>query len=383
MISRGMACAERAVGMRITGVRIWRAELAYREPFRTALGESARAQVLVVELATDEGLRGLGECAPLPKVTGETLGDALMALKALGRELVGSDPLRREVLRELALKLAPRCPAARAAVDMALWDLVGQLAGRPLHQLLGGFRDRVRTDITISLKEPEEMAEDALKAVEAGFRALKLKVGEGGVEKDVERVRAVRDAVGLTVELCVDANQAWSVQEALKAVRELGRLEVAFVEQPVPAEDLPGLARVRWASPVPVMADEAVLGPGDALKAIQAEAVDLINVKLMKCGGISEALRLAAIAEAAGVGLMVGCGGESRLAITAGTHLAAALKVFQHADLDSDLLLAEDIVAKGGSSVERGERLLPSGPGLGVEELRKERMELVARLGPD
>ena len=158
---------------------------------------------------------------------------------------------------------------------------------------------------------------------------------------------------------------------------------MAFVEQPVPAEDLPGLARVRWASPVPVMADEAVLGPGDALKAIQAEAVDLINVKLMKCGGISEALRLAAIAEAAGVGLMVGCGGESRLAITAGTHLAAALKVFQHADLDSDLLLAEDIVAKGGSSVERGERLLPSGPGLGVEELRKERMELVARLGPD
>ena len=111
--------------------------------------------------------------------------------------------------------------------------------------------------------------------------------------------------------------------------------------------------------------------------------MDLINVKLMKCGGISEALRLAAIAEAAGVGLMVGCGGESRLAITAGAHLAAALKAFQHADLDSDLLLVEDIVAKGGSSVERDERLLPSWPGLGVEELEKGRMELVARLGPD
>ncbi|RLI39109.1 dipeptide epimerase, partial [Candidatus Bathyarchaeota archaeon] len=159
------------------------------------------------------------------------------------------------------------------------------------------------------------------------------------------------------------------------------RLEVAFVEQPVPAGDLPGLARVRWASPMPVMADEAVLGPGDALKVIQAEAVDLINVKLMKCGGISEALRLAAIAETTGVGLMVGCGGESRLAITAGTHLAAALKAFQHADLDSDLLLAEDLVAEGGSQVKRDTRLLPGGPGLGVRELREERLELVASFG--
>ena len=365
--------------MGIRAVRVWSAELPYREPFRTALGVSHVSKNLFVELETDFGPIGLGECSPLPRVTGETFEASLRALEAVGRELVGMCPLRTEAIRELMLKLAPDCPAARAAVDMALFDIMGQVANRPLYRLLGGYRDQVITDITISMKEPSEMASDALKAVEMGFRALKLKVGTG-LREDVERVKAVRDAVGGDVELRVDANQAWSVQKAKEAVRALGRLDVAFVEQPVPAHDLRGLAEVRKASPVPIMADEAVLGPGDALRAVEMEAVDLINIKLMKCGGISEALRIAHVAEAAEVGLMVGCGGEGRLAITAGVHLVAALKAISYADLDSDILLARD-VALGGSEVKKDVRTLPDKPGLGVRGLRTGEMELLASFG--
>ncbi|RLI11525.1 dipeptide epimerase, partial [Candidatus Bathyarchaeota archaeon] len=270
-------------------MRIWAVELPYREPFRTALGVSHVAENLVIEVETDFGPVGLGECAPLPRVTGETREAALKALTAIGKKLIGACPLRIEAIRELTARLAPGCPAARAAIDMALFDILGQVARRPLYRVLGGYRDSVQTDIT-SLRGAEEMAEDALKAVEAGFRAIKLKVGTG-VDEDVERVRAVREAVGPDVELRVDANQAWSVQEAVRAVRELGRLDVAFVEQPVPAGDLEGLAEVRRESPVPIMADEAVRSPSDALRAVEMGAVDLINIKLMKCGGISEALR--------------------------------------------------------------------------------------------
>ena len=195
--------------MGIRAVRIWSVELPYKEPFRTALGVSRVSRNLVVEVETDFGPVGLGECSPLPRVTGETLENSLEALKALGRELVGACPLRIEALRERMLEVSPHSPAARAAVDMALFDILGQVSGRPLYRILGGYRERVETDITISLKEPREMASDALRAVEAGFKSLKLKVG-GKPEEDFERVRAVRDAVGDDVEIRVDANQAWS-----------------------------------------------------------------------------------------------------------------------------------------------------------------------------
>lgn len=365
--------------MGIRAVRIWEARLRYREPFRTALGTSHIARNLIVELETDFGPIGLGSCAPLPRVTGESFKMALEALEVIGRELVGACPLRAELIRELACKIAPNCPAARAAVDIALFDILGQVARRPLYRLLGGYRDAIQTDITIGLRGPAEMAQDALRAVEAGFRALKLKVGTG-LEEDVERVRAVRDAVGPDVEIRVDANQAWSVQEAIRAAKALGKLDVAFIEQPTPAGGLEGLARVRHESPVPIMADEAVKSPPDALRAVELEAVDLINIKLMKCGGIWEAMKIAAIAEAAGVGLMVGCGGEGRVSITAGAHLAGALRAITYADLDSDLLLAED-VAEGGSVVEGDLRLLPDEPGLGIKGLKEGAMRLLASFG--
>ncbi len=367
------------VGLGIRAVRIWSVRLPYTEPFRTALGTSYFSRNLVVELETDFGPSGLGECSPLPRVTGETFRDALRALRAMGKALVGACPLRIEAVRELMLELAPGCPAARAAIDMALHDIMGKVAGRPLYRLLGGYRDEVITDITISIKEPSEMASDALRAVEMGFRAIKVKVGTG-LKEDVERVRAVRDAVGDGIEIRVDANQAWSVREAKEAARALSRLDVAFIEQPIPAWDLRGLAEVRRESPVPIMADEAVLGPEDALRAVSMGAVDLINIKLMKCGGLSEALRIAHVAEAAGVGLMVGCGGEGRIAITAGAHLAAALRAVGYADLDSDLLLAEDI-ATGGCEVREGRRVMPDGPGLGIKTFLREKAELVAAFG--
>ena len=209
------------------------------------------------------------------------------------------------------------------------------------------------------------MAKDAVKAVKRGFKALKVKVGVNPSE-DVERIKRIREAVGSEIQIRIDANQGWKPKEAIDVLKKIEKYNVQFVEQPVKAEDIKGLATVRKNSSIPVMADETVHSPEDALKVIKAEAVDLINIKLMKSGGIWKAMKIAAIAEAAKIPCMVGCMGESNLGITAAVHFAAATKNVQYADLDSDLLLKDKLVKRGGAKLKDSKRTLPKKNGLGI-----------------
>ncbi|MGQ9726228.1 MAG: mandelate racemase/muconate lactonizing enzyme family protein, partial [Candidatus Bathycorpusculaceae bacterium] len=218
------------------------------------------------------------------------------------------------------------------------------------------------------IKSPKEMAEDAAKAVKRGFKALKVKVGVNP-EEDVERIRLIRQAAGEDIQIRIDANQGWTSKQAIQSLNKMEKFNIQFAEQPVPAEDMKGLIEVKKNSPIPIMADESVHSPEDAIRLIQAEAVDLINIKLMKSGGILKGRKIAEIAEAAGIPCMIGCMGESEIGIDAGAHLAAAIKNIQYADLDSDILLKDKLVKKGGTKVKNSMRTFPKQNGLGIKEL--------------
>ncbi len=354
--------------MGIEQIEAYIVSLRYAEPFTIAAGTSCETTNVVVRILTDYEAVGWGESSPSKRVTGETAETVLQALDIMAPKLVRKCPLRIENDVEIMDSAVPQNPAAKAAIDMALHDILGQTAHKPLFRLIGGYRTEVLTDITLGIKPPEQMAQDAQKAVRNGFKALKVKVGIDPA-KDIERVRLVREAVGGETQLRVDANQGWTPEQAIKTLSRMDEYDVQFAEQPVPANDIKGLKNVRKNSPIPIMADESVHSPEDALRLIEADAVDLINIKLMKCGGILKARKIAAIAEAAGKSCMIGCMGESEIGISAAAHLAAAVKNIQYADLDSDLLLKDKLVRKGGAQVRDSMRTFARASGLGIEEV--------------
>lgn len=340
------------------------------EPFRIATGVSLESRTILIRLLDGE-LEGWGEACPSRNVLGETLEDSVESLRRAARLIAESDYSSLERIYEFVSSLEATS-SVKAAVDMALLDLYAKSLGKPLWRVLGGYRDEVETDITIGIMEPSEMAERAARYVERGFRILKLKLGEDP-EKDIERVKAVRDAVGEGVRIRVDANQGWSVEQALRTIDRIASYEVELVEQPTRWDDLEGLAEIRAESPLPIALDETVKTPEDALTVIRAEAADIVNIKLMKSQGILGAVRIASICEAAGVENMIGCFGESRVGMTAAVHFSQAIRNVKYYDLDCDLLVAESLVT-GGASIDKGVRKTPEEPGLGRFSFRWDRL---------
>ena len=354
----------------IQQIEVYSVVLRYKEPFKIAPGTSIESHNIVVKILTDYEVVGWGESSPSQRVTNENPKTVIETLDKIAPKLIGMSPLRIEQNIELMNSTVKQNPAAKAAVDMALHDILGKTARKPLFMLIGGYRTEVLTDITLSIKSPKEMAKDAVKAIKKGFKALKVKVGTDPI-KDVERIKSIRKAVGNEIEIRLDANQGWTPKQAINVLNKTERFNIQFAEQPVPAKDLKDLAKVRKHSPIPIMADESVHSPEDALRLIEAEAVDLINIKLMKSGGILKGKKIASIAEAAGIPCMVGCMGESGIGIAAAAHLAAAVKNIQYADLDSDLLLKDKLAEKGGTKVRNSMRILSKKHGLGIEELNQ------------
>lgn len=355
----------------IQQIEVYRVVLNNKEPFKIATETIAEIHNVVVKIVTDYGIIGWGESSPSKRVTGENAETVIKVLDKIAPKLIGMCPLCIERDVELMDSIVKKNPAAKAAVDIALHDILGKTASKPLFRLLGGYRKEVLTDLTLSIKSPKEMAKDAQKAVKSGFKAIKVKIGVNPAE-DVERIRLIREAVGEDIQLRIDANQGWMPKQAIEALTKMEKFNIQFVEQPVPAENIKGLIKVRKNSPIPVMADESVHSPEDALRLIQAEAIDYINIKLMKSGGIHKGRKISAIAEAAGIPCMIGCMAESEIGIAAGAHLAAAIKNIQYADLDSDLFLKETLVKEGGTKVKNSMRTFPRLDGLGIKALNEQ-----------
>lgn len=353
--------------MRIVGFEVRRVPLTLVAPYTIAYETVERAENLFVRLVTDGPHVGLGCAAPDAGVTGETHDACDAALRAAADQLRGLDPLRTEHCLEQLVDATRGCPAARAAVDAALWDHLGKVAGLPVWQLLGGYRTEVETAITLFLDTPDVMVRQARERAREGFRILKLKGGRE-VDVDLEVLARVREAVGPDLRLWFDANQGWTKDQALRFVAEAEAYDLELVEQPTRRGAQDALAGVTRAAAMTVGADESLHGVDDAFRLARHDVVDLVNIKLMKVGGIDAALNVEAVADAAGIDVMIGCMDESALGIAAGLHLALARRRIRYADLDGHLDLVAD-PAEGAVLLDRGVLRPADGPGFGLVDL--------------
>jgi len=337
---------------------------------RSARGYHNQSIFVLVKIHTDEGLVGLGEVSCTASWSGEDHVTARRTIEAyLAPLLIGEDPTHIERLtRKLNRGLAGN-PFTKAALEMALWDILGKAAGLPVYRLLGGpVRDFVPTKFSISGLDPETAAAIAAWALSQGFGAMKVKVGTDP-DQDVARVRAVREAIGPQVRLGVDANGGWSPRVAIQTIRRLVEFNILFAEQPVDALDVAWLADVRQHVNVPIMADESVYSLQDAMAIVRAGAADVLSVYIGKGGGIGPARKIAAVAEAAGITCTVGSNLEMGVASAAMIHLAIATPGIDAETFPCDILspfyYEADILAES-LPIQAGQARPFERPGLGV-----------------
>lgn len=354
--------------MQIENIEIGEIKIPLITPFKTALRTAEYMDDILVRLTLADGTVGYGEAPPTAVITGDTKGSIAAAILGfirpalLGREIEDMDG-NQKALHSCILHNT----SAKAAVDMALYDAFAKHIRLPLYQLLGGNKKQIETDLTISVNPIDQMVKDSLDAVEKGYRILKIKVGKEGFA-DIERIAAIREAVGEEISLRVDANQGWTAKQSIQiisAMEDMG-LEIELVEQPVPAHDLEGMKLVTDQVFTKILADESVFCFQDAIKIIQEKAADLINIKLMKTGGIYKALHICAAAQEYNIECMIGCMLESKIAVSAAAHLGGGKAVITMADLDGPSLCKKDPY-QGGPRFEGTRILLSSEAGLGIQ----------------
>ena len=355
--------------MIIASIDIIPVRLPLREPFVIAYASYPDILSVLVRIRARNGAEGWGEATPDPNVTGETWGGTAETLRRdLAPALIGLDSRNRETALHALDARVEGAPAAKAALDIALHDLVARTAGMPLWQLLGGrARETLQISRVINMGEPTAMAAAAKRHVADGFRAVKVKVGDAvNPLLDASRVAVVRQAVGPEIAIKVDVNQGWhSPGTAIAAIRAMAPSLPAYIEQPVRWWDMEGLAEVRRQTGAIIMVDEGCHSPRDMLRAVSLRAADLVNIKLMKSGGILNALKLNAIAEAAGIPAQVGTMVESSVASAAGLHAAIATTNVKTVEMGGPLMLAEDI-GNAGAWYRHDRVTVPDSPGLGI-----------------
>ena len=353
--------------MKISKATFWTEKLALTRPYTIAYERIDSVENIFVCLQAEDGSLGVGVAAPDAEVTGESVQDCREALKNhLETLTIGMDIRRlKEILRTIDSSMSGR-PAARAAIDIALHDLWARHLGLPLVDLLGRCHRSLPTSITVGIKSIRESLEEAEEYKERGFRILKIKIGRS-VEQDVDCLTQLRRKMGREMLLRVDANQGYSLENYKKFAEKTASLNLEFVEQPLPANDLDSMHMLPEPVRKSTAADESLLDARDAIECLQApRPFGIFNIKLMKCGGIASGLQIAEIAHLAGVDLMWGCMDESRIGIAAALHAALASPATRYLDLDGSLDLARDLV-QGGFELFNGELSVTDQPGLGVK----------------
>ena len=354
--------------MKIKEIEIKTITMPYDIPMTIALGVEEGAVEVLVRITTDDGLCGFGEASPFEPVTGESVRTVIAALEQFRPALIGMEATDLEGVHAVMDRMLAYNSSAKCAIDIALYDIIGKAAGLPLYKLLGGSVPSAESDITLGIDDPKEMAKLAKKYAEQGYRIIKVKTGINP-EEDLEAVRLIREAVGPNVHLRIDANQGYDLCTAYRVLEEMKALGVEEAEQPLPWWNVDGMAELRrQLHGIKLMADESVHDLHDAMRVIKAGAADVINIKLMKSGGIYPALKICAAAEAAGIPCMVGCMDDSKIALTAALSLVVARNNIKDADLDSYLFYKDpEMGMKGGFTRDGAMYTLTDRPGLGIE----------------
>lgn len=355
--------------MRITDIKWEKIYIELQHPFKIAFAEIAAVENVIIKVTTDDGLVGYGEAAPFAPVTGETADSVISVLNMLKPGLIGMNPFDIEKIHAMMDNLIYGNGSAKCAVDLAMYDLMGKAAGMPVYKLLGGYQSVVQNDITIGISTPEEMAEEAYDCVyNKGFNILKIKAGIDP-DADIRTMNLIREKVGKNVRLRVDANQGYNVAKALYAIDGFKKAGVEAVEQCLPYWDRANMTTLRnKVVGMQLMLDESVHSPKDAAALVREGCADVLNIKLMKCGGLLPGMKISHIAEANGVTCMVGCMLETKLAITAGVSLVASQKNITEADCDSFMFYKDEETGMSGGFDRKGDQfILLDKPGFGLD----------------
>jgi len=353
--------------MKITKVEAIPVHVPLKGEWRISSGARTHSDYVIVKVHTDGGYIGLGEASPVCRYEEETQESVFYAIKNyLGPLLIGLNPFDIQGISDKMNKIMYRNLFAKAAIDMALWDIMGKALKTPVYNLLGGcYRDTIPIAFVVGIKNPKQAVEEIKAALNMGFSIIKLKVG-GDPKEDVERVKMVRDFVGEDVEITVDANAKWTVSEAITMIRKLEEFNLCCVEQPIAGWDVEGLAKVKRTVNVPIMADESIYSMHDALRLVKSEAVDIFNTYIAKAGSMLENKKVVHVGEAAGIPCVVGGMVELGIGTAASLHFAAAAKnVTLPSYIAGPLVNQEDIVKEKFKMVD-GCLKVPQEPGLGV-----------------
>lgn len=354
--------------MKIAELKTYLIKLPLKRPLKMSIATVTARELLLVRLRTDDGLEGWGEAMAIPYFTGETLEGCRYAVEEVfGPAVMGLDPRNLNLAAQRMAQAMVGNPSARCGVDVALYDLAARAYGVPLHLLLGGkLHDRVPATYHLGNMDPAEDAPEALEAVRAGFRVLKIKVGHQDYRRDVENLRQIRAAVGDDVKLRVDANQAWTAEAAIAFIRGAERHGLELIEQPVSRYDQAAMARVAAAVDVTIAPDEGVFDAEQLMPYIRHGGADAVLLKVAKAGGLYLSRRLATVAETAGVAVYpAGQPGETSLMGAAQVHFAASLAKLPYGTAIGPHYIARDVVAEPVAPRD-GMFEVPDGVGLGV-----------------
>lgn len=360
--------------MKITEVEVFAIRLPLYEPFVISYGSFDDMPSIIVKITTDSGHVGYGEGVADEHVTGESWHSTYHVIKhTLAPKLLNENPKNMERIHELMDEAIYGVPTAKAALDIACYDVVGKALNVPVYDLLGGrYHQEFPITHVLSIASPEKMANEAAEKVAEGYRSLKMKVGER-ITEDVRRIEAVRARVGKEIAIRVDVNQGWTNSaNTLQALRKLEHCELDWIEQPVIADDIDGMVEIRSKTHTPVMIDEGLRGIHEMRDIIAKRAAHKVNIKLMKCGGIYPAMKLAHMAEMAGIECQIGSMVESSVGSAAGFHVGFSKKTITSVELTGPLKFKEDI---GNLHYDVPYIRLNEQPGLGVtvcdEQLQK------------
>lgn len=351
--------------MRLSRITLYPSPVALTEPFVISLGPLTHANNVLIKAESDTGLVGWGEASPFPTIHGETMEGGMAVGAFLAQQLLDVDPSDPETFTARMDRAITGNACIKSAFDMACYDLAAQATEQPLYAYLGGKNDKtLHTDYTVSLGPVDKMVDKAKWIKAQGFPVVKLKLGEG--PQDAKRVRLISQALGPDVPLRLDANQGWTTDLAIELLQGMAGYNIQHCEAPIPRRDFPDLPRIRAASPIPIMADEACWDHLDAQRLIDLQAIDRINIKISKSGGLFKALKILRLAERHNVPVQIGGFLESRLGFSAAAHLALCSEQVVFYDFDTPLMQSQDPI-RGGIRYGAGGRItLPKEHGLGA-----------------